>query len=191
MFDVSEQWSAWVGSRRRSSHTNRGSVLFVPIRTFPCAAVHRSKGIVEKTGSGESGCPTNGACAASGETARAMGNRKDANRTTGDMVTSKLMRWVVPILLCLLLAMGGLCGSLCFAGAAPDDAHSCCHEKNQCGHPGPTMQPHQAVAVVQMAPLIQAAPALVSSHGAKASGFLARTHFIHFTPTLRTSVLRL
>jgi hypothetical protein len=103
------------------------------------------------------------------------------------MVTSKVMRRLVPMLLCLVLAMGGLCGSLCSA----HDAHSCCHEKNQCGHPGATMQPHQAVAVAQVIPVILTAPALVSSYRAAAPGFLAPTYFKDFHPTLRTSVLRL
>jgi hypothetical protein len=101
------------------------------------------------------------------------------------------MRRVVPMLLCLVLAMGGLCGGLCLAGAATADAHSCCHEKNQCGHPGPAMQPHQAVAVAQVVPVILTGPALVSSYRAVAPGFLARAYFKDFSPTLRTSVLRL
>src|SRR5580700_1813559 len=112
---------------------------------------HWSKGMVEKTGSVW-------ARTASAEAARAIGNRKGANRTTGAMVTSKQMRCVVPIVLCLVLAMGGLCGSLCLA-----QAHSCCHETNQCGHAGPTMQPHLAVAVAQIAPAILTAPSFVTS----------------------------
>ncbi len=115
-----------------------------------------------------------------------MGNRKGAKRTTANMVTSKLMRRVVPMLLCLVLAMGGLCGSLCFA-----QTHSCCNEKNQCGHPGPTVQPYQAVAVAQVVPVILTEPAFVSSYRAAAPGFLARTYFKNFSPTLRTTVLRL
>jgi hypothetical protein len=101
------------------------------------------------------------------------------------------MRRLVPMLLCMVLAMGGLCGSLCFARAATDDAHSCCHNKNQCGHLGPTVQPLQAVAVPQIIPVILTGPALVSCWRASAPGFLARTYFKDFHPTLRTSVLRL
>src|SRR5579863_968451 len=137
--------------------------------------------MVEKTGSVW-------ASAMSGEAARAIGNRKCANRTTGDMVTSKLMRRIVPMLLCLVLAMGGLCGGLCFAQAAH---HSCCHETNHCGHPGPAMQAHQAAAVAQIIPAVLTGPALVSSDWATAPGFTALTYCRDFSPTLRTSVLRL
>jgi len=102
------------------------------------------------------------------------------------------MRRVVTILLGIVLAMGGLCSGLCLAQTTTDGpAHSCCHEKNHCGHAGPTMQPHQAVAAAQTVPVILTGPVPVSSWWVTAPGSLFQPHLIVFAPPLRTSVLRL
>jgi hypothetical protein len=103
------------------------------------------------------------------------------------MVTSKQMRRVVPILLSLVLVVSGLCGGLCFAQAA----HSCCHEKNHCGHPAPAMQSHQAPAIAQMVPVILTKPAPAESWSFAASDPAVQLHLVDFSPPLRTSVLRL
>jgi hypothetical protein len=122
----------------------------------------------------------------------AMSNWNVANRVTEAMVTSKQMRRVVPILLSLVLAMGGLCGSLCFAQAATDGAaHSCCHEKNHCGDRALAMQSDRALAISQIVPVILTEPVRASSLWFAASGRAALPHPIEFSPPLRTSVLRL
>jgi hypothetical protein len=88
--------------------------------------------------------------------------------------------------------MGGLCSGLCFAQAATDDtAHSCCHEKNHCGHAGPSLQSHQAVAISQIVPVILTEPVLASPLWFAASDPVAQLHLFGFSPPLRTSVLRL
>jgi len=108
------------------------------------------------------------------------------------MVTSKWMRRVVPILLCLVLMMGGLCTGLCFAQAATDGAgHSCCHQKNHCGHAGPAMQSHQPVAISQIAPAVLPQPVLASFRWGATRGVLAQVYFTDFSPALQSSVLRL
>jgi hypothetical protein len=62
------------------------------------------------------------------------------------------------------MLLGGLCSGLCLAQNASGDAgHSCCHEKNHCGHAAPSMQSHQAVAVFQTAPVVLAQPLLFTS----------------------------
>ena len=69
------------------------------------------------------------------------------------------LRSAVPILLCLVLMLGGLCSGLCLAqNASGDSGHSCCHEKNHCGHAAPSMQSHQAVAGVQTTPVVLTQP---------------------------------
>jgi len=108
------------------------------------------------------------------------------------MVTSKQMRRAVPIILSLVLWMGGLCSGLCFAQAATDGtAHSCCHEKNHCGHAGPSLQSHQAVAISQIVPVMPTEPVLISPLWFAASDPLIQLHSIDISPPLRTSVLRL
>jgi hypothetical protein len=103
------------------------------------------------------------------------------------MVTSKLMRRAVPILLALVLLTGGFCSGLCFVQAA----HSCCDHEHQCGHTGPVLQSHQAIAIPQITPAILTTPVLVSPAWLVASEPLAQLHLIDFSPPLRTSVLRL
>jgi hypothetical protein len=74
------------------------------------------------------------------------------------------IRSAVPVLLCLILILGGLCSGLCLAQTASGDSqHSCCHEKNHCGHATPSMQSHQAVAGFQTAPVVLTQPVLFSS----------------------------
>ena len=110
------------------------------------------------------------------------------------VVTSKQMRHVVPILLCLILVLGGLCSSLCLAQTpANRQAHSCCQEKNHCGHAGPAMKSHQARRPAPISPFPIVLPAPVSS---KSLQFLESSdplqpQPIDFSPPLQTSVLRL
>jgi hypothetical protein len=81
---------------------------------------------------------------------------------------------------------------LCFAQAATDGAgHSCCHQKNHCGHAAPAMQSHQPVAIPQIVPAVLTQPVLASSRWVATLGVLARTYFTDFSPALQTSVLRL
>jgi hypothetical protein len=103
------------------------------------------------------------------------------------MVTSKLMRRAVLILLALVLLTGGFCNSLCFARAA----HSCCDEQNHCGHAGPVLQSHQAVAIPQITPAILTTPVLSSPAWLVASDPLIQLYPVDFSPPIRTSVLRL
>jgi hypothetical protein len=108
------------------------------------------------------------------------------------MVTSKQMCRVVPILLSLVLVMGGLCSGLCFAQATTDGAaHSCCHEKTHCDHRAPAMQSHQALAISQTVPVILTQPVPASAVWSAASGPAPLLHPVDFSPPLRTSVLRL
>jgi hypothetical protein len=68
------------------------------------------------------------------------------------------MRRFVPILMCLILLIGGLCSGFCLAQTTtPDAAHSCCHGKNHCEHAAPSMQSHPAVTIFQPMPAIVAA----------------------------------
>jgi hypothetical protein len=39
------------------------------------------------------------------------------------------MRRLVPLLLCLVLALSGLCTFTCFAQVTQKDSHACCHGK--------------------------------------------------------------
>jgi hypothetical protein len=104
------------------------------------------------------------------------------------MVTSKLMRRAVPILLALFLLTGGLCSGLCFVQAA----HSCCQEeKDHCGHAAPVLQSHQAIAISQIAPVILTTPVAVSPVWLMASHSVVQLRLIDFSPPLRTSILRL
>jgi hypothetical protein len=104
------------------------------------------------------------------------------------------MRRFVPILMCLILLMGGLCSGFCLAQTTTGDAaHSCCHGKNHCGHAAPSMQSHPAVAIFQPVPAVAAAQPFASppepfhfDSGARA----LQTHVALFVP-LALTVLRL
>lgn len=74
------------------------------------------------------------------------------------------LRSAVPVLLCLILILGGLCSVLCLAqNSSGDSPHSCCHEKNHCGHAAQSMQSHQAVAGFDAAPMVMTQPLLLTS----------------------------
>jgi hypothetical protein len=87
----------------------------------------------------------------------------------------------------MVLLMGGLCSGLCFAQAA----HSCCNPENHCGHAGPVLQSHQAVAISQIAPVIPTTQVLALPQWLVRPDPLVRVRLIDFSPPLRTSVLRL
>ncbi len=114
----------------------------------------------------------------------ATSNRNVANRGTGAMVTSKQMRRLVPILLSLVILTSGLCSGLCFA----QTDHSCCHERNHCGHSAPAMQAHQTPAISQIAPVILTEPISVSICSFVASHTAVRLKPIDFSPSRRSSV---
>src|SRR5580658_431373 len=108
------------------------------------------------------------------------------------MVTSEQMSRVVPILLSIVLIMGGLCTGLCFAQAATDSAaHSCCHGKNHCGHTEPAMQSHQATAMANNVPVVLAEPLLPGSSRVVSHNSVVEPRLTDFSPPLRASVLRL
>jgi len=96
------------------------------------------------------------------------------------------MQRVAPVLLCLILILGGLCAGLCTA----DQPHACCHEKNHCGHPVLTIQSHAAVAVFDGAPVVLNGPAAVPvMHFAMLE--IARPQWNVSPPPLRVLVLRI
>jgi hypothetical protein len=109
------------------------------------------------------------------------------------MVTSIQMQRCVRILLALILLTGGICAGLCFAQTPGHSAaHSCCHHgKNHCGHAGPSIDGHAAVAMAKVAPVVLTAP--VISHAFDVAAFepAAIQPFRQFSPPLRNSVLRL
>ncbi|HWF09282.1 MAG TPA: hypothetical protein VG297_12515 [Bryobacteraceae bacterium] len=100
------------------------------------------------------------------------------------------MRRITPVLLCLILLLGGLCGGLCLAQTSA--AHSCCHHQNDdCGHGAPSMQSHQVIATPQIGPAILAAPALPTAMPYTSSRTPVPSRSIAFVAVLRPVVLRL
>jgi hypothetical protein len=110
------------------------------------------------------------------------------------MVTSNQMRHLVTVGLALLLLVGGICGGLCFAQMPGDGAaHSCCHHgKDHCGHAGPSVDGHAAVAMVQTAPgILTTAPDAGQIFAATAFETTVAPPLSDFSPPFRIAVLRI
>lgn len=105
------------------------------------------------------------------------------------MLRSNQMRRFAPVLLCLVLLLGGLCSGLCLG--ATTRTHACCHEKSHCGSKTPGMQSHQPLAGAQPVPFIVEQPIAVSLMPLVWSQSLVVTPPSSFIPPLVTSVLRL
>lgn len=144
----------------------------------------RSKGISEKASSLPPRC-----CAAS----RDAQSARSVRRVTEDMVTSIQMRGIIPLSLVLFLLVSGICGGLCFAQAPVDGvAHSCCHHgKGHCGHAASSIDGHAAVTAAKVAPIVPAAPLMARTFAVFFVKSVAAPQFEHFSPLLRSSVLRL
>jgi hypothetical protein len=109
------------------------------------------------------------------------------------MVTSNQMRGVVTVSLALILLLGGVCGGLCFAQMPGDGAaHSCCqHGKDHCGHAGPSIDGHAAVATVNVGPVILTEPMAAQTFAIAAFEPPASLPFRDPSPPSRTAVLRI
>lgn len=105
------------------------------------------------------------------------------------------MRRLLPIVLSVILAMGGLCSGFCFGQgvgqASGGTAHSCCHGKDRCGHAAPAMQSHAPMVIAGMVPVILTEPIPLSSFRICTFQTAAQPYRADFTSPPQASVLRL
>ncbi|HWE50716.1 MAG TPA: hypothetical protein VG273_13045 [Bryobacteraceae bacterium] len=93
------------------------------------------------------------------------------------------MRRGVPLLLCLILLLGGLCNYTCFANVE----HQCCHQTPTVS----SLQSHPPVSSIQVFPALPAIGFVLYNAPVASSVEVAPSRYNAFSPSLPPLILRL